>query len=123
MRLSRKVMCDRYIKVHNKVMKTLCTPCVRETVIRERRKHASRSPVPTALAVRAVKTKLQETQALRIAGCFSCWLLTLKKVCQLCKQEMLSNAGHAECDNNRVVSSHHILAEKIYYVTGKVQRC
>jgi len=36
-------------------------PFVRETVIRERRKHASGSPVPTAFTVRAVKTKPQET--------------------------------------------------------------
>jgi len=82
------------------------------TVVRERRKHASRSPISTALAVRAVKTKLQETQSLRIAGCFFVWAVDAEKVCQLCKQEMLVTAGHAECTNSRVASRHHILAKK-----------
>ena len=100
-----------------------CAPlCVRETVIRKRRKHASRSPISTALAVRAVKTKLQETQSLRIEVCFFVWSVDAEKVCHLCKQEMLVTAGYAECDDNCVASRHHILAKKFNYVTGKVQR-
>ena len=91
MRLSRKVMCDRYKKVHKKVINTV-HHSIRETVVRERRKHASRNPTSTALAVGAVKTKLQETQSLRIAGCFFVWAVDAGKVCQLCKQEMLVTA-------------------------------
>ena len=82
-------------------------------MIRERRKHVSRNPISTALAVRAVKTKIQETQSLRIAGYFFVWAVDGEKVCQLCKQEMLVTAGHAECTNSRVASRHHILAKKI----------
>ena len=92
-------------------------------MIRERRKHASRNPISAALAVRAVKTKLQETQSLRIEGCFFfVWAVDAEKVCHLCKQEMLVTAGYAECDNNCVASRHHILAKKFNYVTRKVQR-
>jgi len=71
-------MCDQCKKFTIKWWKHCAPLFVRETVIRERCKHTSQSPVPTGFAIRAVKTKLQETQALRIAGCFSCWLLTLK---------------------------------------------
>ena len=86
-------------------------------MVRERRKHASRSPISAALAVRAVKTKLQETQSLRIAGCFFVWAVDAEKVCQLCKQEMLVTAGYAECNNNCVASRHHILAKKIFIMS------
>ena len=88
-------------------------------MVRERRKHASRSPISTALAVRAVKTKQQETQSLRIEGCFFVWAVDAGKVCQLCKQEMLVTAGYAECDNNRVASRHHILAKNLIMSQGK----
>ena len=71
-------------------------------MVRERRKHASRSPISAVLAVRAVKTKQQETQSLRIEGYFFVWAVDAEKVCHLCKQEMLVTAGYAECDNNRV---------------------
>jgi len=73
-------------------------------VVRERRKHASRSPISVVLTVRVVKTKLQETQSLRIEGCFFVWAVDAGKVCHLCKQEMLVIAGYAEYDSNRVVS-------------------
>jgi len=103
-------------------MKTLCTT-VRswdsdwwKTQARFPKTRSER--VPSAFAARAVKTKLQETQVLRIAGCFSCRLLTLKKVCQLCKQVMSSTAGYAECGDLCVVRSCHILAKKIYYVSS-----
>jgi len=78
-------------------------------------------PGPDRVRYTRSQNKTSGNASITNRGMFFVLAIDAEKFCQLCKQEMRSNAGYSECDNNHVISSHHILAEKIYYVTGKVQ--